>query len=526
MKKILILAAALLTGVAANAQSYGVVNWYSDFWVARAHQYSTFDTNLSTARSAAMGGAFTSLGADLSSLHINPAGLGMYRSSDFGITLGPSIGRVANSMRGENTVSDSRTALAVNNFGTAFNLFEGSGATTSFTLGMGYSRLADYNYRSRMNIANGYHSILEMFDRQVEDGSVNNREGWGAYLSQLTAMIRTPEGGEPYIPVLSTSASVAKKMSEISRGSAGEYTVGGGWNFRNQLYFGFSLGIIDIYQDREMTYSEDYSNNEGAEDPALYMDYTQRVKTVGNGFNMKLGLVYRPVPELRLGVAFHTPTVATVRDYADYEMVTGYPDEELRAVSERTEEYQNDFYTPARLLVGASYTFFDMGVLAIDYERTFYNGMRLYGSLYDQKTKDLFRDEVKYAFLGSDALRTGLEVMATDELSLRFGYGFTRDGIKKKIVDNSLGYDLPMRRESSVFSAGFGVKIGEYTTLDMTYALLTAKMTDYNMFYYHEVDTDGKVIPSSQLFPGEDFMATTRQKLQRHSVMLSMSYRF
>lgn len=34
----------------------------------------------------AMAGAFTSLGADLSSMSINPAGLGMYRHGDISIT--------------------------------------------------------------------------------------------------------------------------------------------------------------------------------------------------------------------------------------------------------------------------------------------------------------------------------------------------------------------------------------------------------------------------------------------------------
>ena len=41
--------------------------------------------NFGTARSMAMAGAFTSLGADLSSMSINPAGLGMYRHSDLSI---------------------------------------------------------------------------------------------------------------------------------------------------------------------------------------------------------------------------------------------------------------------------------------------------------------------------------------------------------------------------------------------------------------------------------------------------------
>ena len=41
---------------------------------------------LGTARSMALGGAFTSLGADLASMSINPAGLGMYRRNEIALT--------------------------------------------------------------------------------------------------------------------------------------------------------------------------------------------------------------------------------------------------------------------------------------------------------------------------------------------------------------------------------------------------------------------------------------------------------
>ncbi len=502
MKKILIIAAAALVGVTANAQNYGFVDYYPWFGISRMHQLSTFDANLSTARSAAMGGAFTSLGADLSSLSINPAGLGMYRSSDFGLTLGPSMSAVTNSMRGEGSVTDNRTALAVNNFGAVFNMFESSGTTTSFSLGMGYSRLADYNYRSRMTIENGPHSILEVFDFD------NDLIFEGSYYADELGLY-------PSEDVLHNSR-VVKNMNEISRGSAGEYTVGAGWNFRNKFYFGFSLGIVDIYQKREMTYSEDYIDNAGTYDAPAYMDFTQWVKSVGSGYNLKLGVVYRPVPELRMGVAFHTPTMVSMRQYTDYEMWAGY-DPEKGWGSNVSDEFHDKFYTPSRLLAGVSYTFFDMGVIAIDYERAFYNGMGVYGD-YSEADKRAVRDDVRYNFTGSDALRVGAELMATDELALRFGYGFTRDGLKQRTIDNPQELDLPVRRQSSVFSAGFGVKIGPNTSFDATYSLINAKMTDYDMFYYNDGETE--------LFAGEDVFDRTEQKLRRHNVMLSLNYRF
>ncbi len=44
-----------------------------------------------SARMMGIAGAQTALGGDLSSIHVNPAGIGVYRHSDFGMTAGYSI---------------------------------------------------------------------------------------------------------------------------------------------------------------------------------------------------------------------------------------------------------------------------------------------------------------------------------------------------------------------------------------------------------------------------------------------------
>lgn len=55
--------------------------------------------SLGTARSMAMAGAFTSLGADLTSMAINPAGLGMYRRNEISITPLMSFARAETTLR-------------------------------------------------------------------------------------------------------------------------------------------------------------------------------------------------------------------------------------------------------------------------------------------------------------------------------------------------------------------------------------------------------------------------------------------
>ena len=100
---------------------------------------SQYDYSLSTARSAAMGGAFVSLGADLASISINPAGLGMYRGSEVGISLSVLSTDISSDYL-KRTGNASKTKFAPNNIGASFEMYRGPGSLTSFSLGVAYNR--------------------------------------------------------------------------------------------------------------------------------------------------------------------------------------------------------------------------------------------------------------------------------------------------------------------------------------------------------------------------------------------------
>lgn len=77
MKKIICLAVSALMAGAGSASAQGVLD---------AYKFSQSDLN-GTARYLGMGGAFGALGGDISVLSNNPAGLGIYRSSEVVTTL-------------------------------------------------------------------------------------------------------------------------------------------------------------------------------------------------------------------------------------------------------------------------------------------------------------------------------------------------------------------------------------------------------------------------------------------------------
>ena len=91
MKRVILLLAAVAATAAASAKNpdrgWGGLLMDKDVMMpGDMAELSQTQFNFGTARAMAMAGAFTSLGADLSSMSINPAGLGMYRHSDISIT--------------------------------------------------------------------------------------------------------------------------------------------------------------------------------------------------------------------------------------------------------------------------------------------------------------------------------------------------------------------------------------------------------------------------------------------------------
>ena len=120
------------------------------------------DQHLGTARSMAMGSAFTSLGGDMSTLFINPAGLGMYRTNEFSLTPLVTLSRSENGAKEYRSNNSSRFAMA--NIGFALNLYEGTGQLISLNMGFAYNR--------KKNVDLVTECFLSMF-RLIE------RHGWG-----------------------------------------------------------------------------------------------------------------------------------------------------------------------------------------------------------------------------------------------------------------------------------------------------------------------------------------------------------
>lgn len=192
----LLLAGALFAAPAA-AQSHlvtgGLMANKDILMPSNFAELSQTQFNFGTARSMAMAGAFTSLGADLSSMAINPAGLGMYRHNEISITPLVTMTRAQNSAEAWNSNASNRFALS--SFGFVFNLYEGTGRTTSVNFGFGYNRLADLNYRSSFRSTGNMGSIADMYALQL--GQAKSRPTTSRATTS-TGSTRVPSSGRRF----------------------------------------------------------------------------------------------------------------------------------------------------------------------------------------------------------------------------------------------------------------------------------------------------------------------------------------
>lgn len=97
-----------------------------------------------TARFMSMGGAFGALGGDLTTISQNPAGIGVYRSNEIGITFDLDL-QSANSESGAGSFRTDQTKFLINNIGGVLTLRLPSKAVPNLNFGFTYNKTASFN---------------------------------------------------------------------------------------------------------------------------------------------------------------------------------------------------------------------------------------------------------------------------------------------------------------------------------------------------------------------------------------------
>lgn len=444
--------------------------------------------SLGTARSMAMAGAFTSLGADLTSMAINPAGLGMYRRNEISITSLMSFARAENNAPAFN--SNSKNRFSIGNFGFTANVYEGSGPLVSVNIGFGYNRLQDLNYQYSYYTQGNVSSIADVFSDMLQYSGINrdqitggfnwsnfNPRLWGSILGYKAGF--TDQIGGKWQPTwIGNNVDIGNYTTVVSNGSIGEYDISAGFNLNNKFYIGATFGIQSLYQRKTYYYGEDYVYPGNGTDPnldyqLLYSNFNQEVILDGAGVNFKLGMIYRPIQNLRIGFAFHTPTYywidRTYQAYTDSGVHVNNPNDPdglkpgpdgnqytnaLSPVLEDTGGYNWEFTTPARLMFGISYAFGNRGLISVDYERDWYNGMRMKNNP-GGGGNEIYNDTFRSWYKGANIVRIGAEFKPLPFLAIRGGFGY----MGSMLQDEEQVSAAPMTKQMLYYSAGLGLSL-------------------------------------------------------------------
>lgn len=456
-----------------------------------------------TARSMAMGNAFTALGGDLGGLGINPAASGVYRHSQFTFTPTLTTSRSAGDYLG-NRQNTRNTSLNVANLGFVLSFDTGNyDGLMNYNFGFVYNK--KNNFRSKTAVIGttdqssmlaSYASRLNLFDLDKGWSTDINKESleasnaystysdffWPAIMAWKAyglAPYYTDSQESNYIYIASTENDnngrlqngglLNQRFNSRSYGSVEEFSFNFGGNYGDFLYFGVNLNLHTVNRTIEQYYEEVAQNPSVFQDGFKSMDNSYWQRTTGAGANFKFGVILTPVAGLRLGATFTTPTWYSLTDQWDYTMNMAFNNNKTYTEETPTGSYSYRLTAPLRWSVGAAYTFWDRALLSFDYERVDFSKMYYRN---DRRMEGEFADvnrEIGKYYGASNIFRVGAEVRVGRFVSLRGGYQY---------YSNGYGENVPMQ----VYCAGIGFNLGERTAIDLAWNR-TSSVTDYFQLY-------------------------------------------
>lgn len=452
MKKILCAALFAAVAIVASAQS-----------VTDALRFSVNDY-YGTARSIAMGNAFTALGGDLGSVSINPAGSAVNSYSQVTLTPGinimsgtadySSLGYVGNN-NPFTTTNNSQTRATMPNAAVMLN-FNTRRKHGLRTVSFGISANASNYYNEDtsaggMNDKTSYMGYLADFAGQekMTYNELNSESYWNmspyfwpAMVAYRSGMINESGNGE-YVGaaqgITSSGYPVRGALDQSylrsSRGCKYNMDINLGFNVDNKFYFGANLGVQDIdykfdsyLRETGMNPSDFPVTIDGQTDYFNSMRFHEAYSARGTGIYGKFGVIIVPTPGFRIGAAIQTPVLNYMKEHLWYDGSTNFGRASGHEMIGADDEYIYEYklISPYRVNAGVAYTLPGFGLLSVDYEMCDYSTMKFKET--DNPDNSGFADSNRSIKNGagiSHMIRVGAEYKMTQNFDIRAGYNFT-----------------------------------------------------------------------------------------------------
>ncbi|MBR5299482.1 MAG: hypothetical protein IKU36_04425 [Bacteroidales bacterium] len=528
-----------------------------------AHAQTAYDALLfseneyeGTARTMAMGNAFTALGGDLGAVGINPAGSAVAKYSQFILT--PALTISTATSQGvspfqdgylpyfERQMKSSRTRFGLPNFGLSINwdtnrtsglknmsfgfiinrtatydediYASGTNSTTSFMGSMAYDATVNGYLGAELNAENAYNYMPWMPVVGYQSGMISTFGGYDDQFVGASEIIF--DNGE-----VALGGPLKQSYGRQVTGGKYEYLFNIGANISDFIYLGVNLGMTALNYD----YNEYF--REVAIDPAdfeivfdngdaIYFDemiYKYSYAATGNGYFAKFGAIVTPGHGLRIGAAIQTPVLNNITEYWQEAGETAYTNSQYNAGATSPEGRGSyTMVSPLRANFGIAYTLGKIGAVSVDYEFSDYGQMRYKGSSYDDRDYfEAVNADIRERFGISHMLRAGLEFRPVSELAVRAGYGLTTGSEKYySSLDGELSTSI---RQNVSLGLGYSSKKSFFTD----FAVRRTIMPDEYFMPYGDYmfDTDGNIV-------GEAYAPELINKKGLWKVLLTFGWRF
>lgn len=530
-------------------------------FMAHAHAQETYentkliDNDLNgTARYVGMGGAMEALGADISVINSNPAGIGLFRRSSGSVSFGLVSQDGASSFKYGN-----KTNASFDQAGFVYSMRDGR--RTFINFGFNYHKSKNFDYI--LNAASGLngasqHKLSYMKALANENNLDKTSSGWRgkfAYTSQLDNL---------YYNTLMMTSSDGFFYNDASRyafgraetGYIGEYDFNSSVNVNDRVYLGVTVGIHDVHYTGHSLYNEALVNLNNQTAGDITVNDERRI--TGTGYNASFGIIFRPVDAspFRIGLSVTTPTLYDLKtsnytylinntkadgggklqgDYPNY--TTG-------------ESYEFKLFTPWKFGVSLGHTVGNYLALGASYEYADYSRLDTrvndgydvdyWGDVYEHSSSDEpMNRHTRETLKAVSTFKIGAEAKVMPNLAVRAGYNyvspmFKKEGYKDGNIDSygsnySSATDYTNWEATNRYTVGVGYTLGKMSfDLAYQYAQTNGKFhpfaDSYLDYTYPGQDSNGNDVTMTESL--DNYANAVKVSNKRNLLLLTLTYRF
>lgn len=459
MKKIglVLLAIAFATGIKAQNE-------------VDALRYSNLMSG-GSARYIGLGGAFGAVGADFTTLSVNPAGIGLFKSSEVSFSPSMFVGKTTSAYNG-NSMDDLRYNFNLGHIGMVLsfpaNQPKDKPGWRNIQVGFGLNRIQNYNNRILLKGKNENSSLLDSWVSYANGYTFDNLNGFDTQLGFDTWLLDTIPGNPTRYKSAKPAGGVMQQKSIETSGSMNEWVFSMGANYNDKFYIGGTLGFPYFRYKELSTYTETAINENLANTEFQEFKYHSDLTTNGNGINFKLGFIFKPADFVRIGAAIHTPTsFYSIHDNYSNKVESKFANGDNYDADSPDGEFDYKLTTPMKMTGGIAFIIGQLGLVSADYEYVDYSEARLRSD----EDEDFFdaNNNIRSNYTGAHNIRVGTEWII-DQFMIRGGYGMFGSPFKSGINDG----------EKTTYSFGVGIREKTYF-IDFAY-MYTKADEDYYLY--------------------------------------------